>query len=164
MKARTIIATMMATAMLSSACSKSPEVHIFKPTDVEDWKRQEAIRFSLPPVEGDTLYSLDVEVRINRRYPYQDLWFLVASSTARTPNKKNSAASLPETCCDTLRFTITDADGNFTGKGRDLLTYTQSLPHPLRLSSTDTTHITISHLMDRATIQGVSDIGIHTQP
>lgn len=155
---------MMATAILSSACSQSPEQHLFLPTDARGWYRHDSLNFSLPPAEGDTIRSFEIEVRINRRYAYQDLWLVVEQHPAKTAIRGSRPTSTSDTHPDTLRLKLTDADGNFLGQGRDLLTYAQALTHPIRLSTTDTTRITITHIMDDATIQGVSDVGIHCKP
>lgn len=141
---------MILTAMLSNACRKSSEVHYFQPVNTEAWHRSNTLHFAVPPTESDTLHQLNVEVRINRRYAYQDLWLLLQQHDASHT--------------DTLHLLITDVNGNFTGEGRDLLTYSINLPHPILLSTTDTTRLSITHLMDETSILGISDIGIRCTP
>lgn len=130
------------------------------------------------PVEKDL--DLQVELRIDKRYPYQDLW-IVLDQTYETKRererhlyttvelKQKKQQEKHETFVarhqhynDTLHLQLIDGR-EFSGTGRNLLTYRFPV-RKVHLIQHEQGQIVVRHIMDSDTIVGIHDVGISFLP
>lgn len=178
LKARlSLLFTLIASTLLSG-CQPDGKVHQFQSVNTQGWSNTDTLTFLLPPDTIDTLRQLTVEARISPQYPYTELWLVVeqqqpndttslmscpidSSASSAVPSSASSAAASLASIIhlDTIRLQLTNEQGQFTGTGRNILQYAQQ-SGTIRLSPTDTTRLTIRHIMHDNHLTGVHDIGI----
>lgn len=166
--------------LLTSSCQQTDGTHIFLSTHSEGWAKNDTLTFMLPasPVEEDL--DLQVELRIDKRYPYQDLW-LVLEQTYETKRererhsyttvelKQKEQQQKLETFVarhqhynDTLHLQLVD-ERKFTGSGRNLLVYRFPV-RKVHLIQHEQGQVVVRHIMDNDTIPGIHNIGISFLP
>jgi len=108
--------------------------------------------FDLPKAEEDFSGTLTVGLRTKANIGIQDIVFAV--------EQRDSAGLVSH--CDTVRYPLTDADGEALTGGINIHQYeTQHLP--LHLKEGQCSTIRIHHLMRRELIPGITDIGIRVE-
>lgn len=163
-----------------SACHQSQGVHTFLPTHSDGWCTTDSITFQLPAVQNANDYDLQVELRIDNRYAYHDLW-LVLNQTYQTKQDKRrhtyttielkqnqekakhqSIVPNHQHYTDTLHLQLSDGN-RLNGSGRDLLVYRFPV-RTVHLVGQEQATITARHIMDCDTIIGIHDVGISFMP
>ena len=166
--------------LLTSSCQQTEGIHLFRPTPSTGWAQNDTIIYSLPAAEHSSDYDLQVELRIDNRYAYQDLWLVLDQTyQTRQEQKRRSYTTVElkqrqeqakhethishhQHYSDTLQLQLTDGH-RLNGTGRDLLVYR----FPIRfvhLVRQEQGTITVRHIMDCDTLQGIHDVGISFLP
>lgn len=174
---------LLLTSSVFSACEKTDGVITFRHTPSEGWLHRQSLHIDVPPVEKEKDYQLKLEVRIDKRYAYRDLW-LVIDQTYETRKKKPSRAYTTvekrlmevqdlnryvprhQHYTDTVRLTMIDnsiSDSYFNGLGRNLITY-QIPVRDVHLIRHEQACIRLRHIMDEDTLRNVHDVGISFLP
>ncbi len=131
-------------------CDKNTLMHSYQPLKDNSWDRADTIRFTLPALAQDDNCSMLVGLRLNNRYPYEQL-VLQVEQVLQHPTAHR---------LDTVYYQLTNERGDFTEEGVDYFQYeTEGLP--LDLKKGQTGEIKIRHLMHREVLPGITDVGIH---
>lgn len=140
-----ILATM---AFAVVACSHLPVYSHYEHIDSEGWQREDTITFTTA-VANTADYQMMLGLRTTNAYPYTSLTFVARCLTANNGIILN----------DTITLNITDDDGNSNGRGIMIFQHSHTLPtHALHAG--DTLTVSVSHLMSRHLLPGVTDVGL----
>lgn len=169
----------LASVVLTS-CQKSDGTHLFLPTHSDGWDRNDTIVFQIPASQEENDYDLQVELRIDNRYSYQDLWVVLSQayetkqdkqhhSYTTVELKQNEEKAKHETFVshhqhydDTLHLQLSD-DRRLNGTGKDLLVYRFPVRN-VHLVRQEQGTIVARHIMDSDTIVGIHNVGISFLP
>ena len=151
MKKRTGWAYALLMAFLLAGCDRQTAFHAFRSLSEQGWNRQDTVCFPLSDAIMDENEGfIEVEVRAVRAYPYEHVWLAIVQT--------DSLSRVMHT--DTLCIDMTDAKGNFMGRGMNFLEY-RSDAVPLAADSLGPCRqVSICHLMEREQITGLTDVGI----
>ena len=137
-------------ALLVCGCEREKTVCFeYCHTPIEGWEQHNVLSFKLDTVKQSGDYSLDVSLRTTSAYPFQSLWLLV---------KTQLVAPVASTE-DTLVCVLTDKQGIHSGHG---ISFYQNdyLVTNLKLHRGQSGNITVSHIMRRNILPGISDVGV----
>lgn len=137
--------------LLFFSCSKEKNVLCFNYHAISPigWEQHDVQTFKLDTVSAEGDYDFFVGLRSTNAYPFQSLWLLIREQAER-----------PDTVAsDTLECRLTDRQGNELGDGVSL--YQQEFfLKTLHLQAGQVVTVTVSHIMRRPILQGVSDVGL----
>lgn len=172
--------TLIAVSALLLACQKKEGIHTFLSTHSDGWASSDSLTFLLPPSQRDTHYDLQLELRLDRRYPYQDIWLVLNQTYETKPDRKHHSYTTIELkqrqakakhepyvshhqhYCDTLHLQLANRH-RLNGIGKDLLVYR----FPVRLVHlvrSEQGTVTVRHIMDCDTLPAIHDVGISFMP
>ena len=134
---------------LLAACINGIVQHSYKPLPAEGWERNDTVCFDLPQAAQDFNGTLTIGLRTIAHVGMQDIVLAVEQC--------NESA---EVCrCDTIRYPLTDADGEALTPGVNNHQYeTQHLPFSMKKGQGGS--VRIHHLMTPETVQGITELGI----
>ena len=131
------------------SCDRSYVCNSYQPVPVEGWESQDTITLLLDTVYHGGSYNVSVGIRSTHLYPYQCLWLLAELEL-------NSPDTL---IIDTLVCNITDAEGNFIGKG--LSVYDNVYPMAtINCKKGQSGRMRLRHIMRLNPLPGISDVGV----
>lgn len=137
--------------LLFFSCSKEKNVLCFNYHAISPigWEQHDVQTFKLDTVSTEGDYDFFVGLRSTNAYPFQSLWLLICEQAER-----------PDTVAsDTLECRLTDRQGNELGDGVSL--YQQEFfLKTLHLQAGQVVTVTVSHIMRRPILQGISDVGL----
>jgi gliding motility-associated lipoprotein GldH len=138
-------------AVVACSCGRKKNVLCFEyhAVPIDGWEQHYAQTYRVDTVSVDGDYDVSVGVRATNFYPFQSLWLLVRQQMAD-----------PDTVIvDTVVCTLSDKQGNEQGKGLSLY---QHLFHvdDVHLTRGQSATITVSHIMRRSILPGISDVGV----
>ena len=140
MKKRTGWAYVLLMAFLLAGCDRQTAFHAFRSLSEQGWNRQDTVSFPLSDAIMDENEGvIEVEVRAVRAYPYEHVWLAVVQT--------DSLSRVMHT--DTLCIDMTDAKGNFMGRGMNFLEYRSDAVHLPLISLVPCRQLSIFHLMSR---------------
>ena len=143
-------AILLTAILLLTGCDKNTLLHTYRPTAGNCWDRTDTVRFELPELSQDDNGSMMIGLRLTNDFPFEKLVILVERAF-RHPTVHLS---------DTIFYNLTDERGEFTQKGVNWFQFeTQGLP--IELKKGQTGEIRIRHLMNRESVPGITDVGIH---
>lgn len=160
-------------AILISSCQDKTVFHQYEATDIEGWDVTERVDFSIDTLTfgGNFQPTLHLRTTTGGEYPFQALaiavtqrWVLPAKSAPATPAKSATTTaplatdSLLIERTDTLQCRFTTNTGHRLEKGISRSQFSYSLPQ-LHLPTGAVGTISITHLMRKETIPGISDVG-----
>lgn len=143
-------AIMLTAIMLTAGCDRNTLLHTYQPLADNCWDRKDTITFVLPELTQDDNGSMLIGLRLTNDFPYEQL-VLSVEQDFRHPTVHQA---------DTLFYKLTDERGEFTEEGVSWFQF-ESLGLPIELKKGQTGEIRIRHLMNRETLPGVTDVGIH---
>lgn len=141
-------------ALLLVACNRRPVATFsYRSTPVDGWENADTLIFPIDSLPADGRYALTVGVRTSSAYPYP-FRMLALSIEARFLSQTRYA--------DTLYCSLTDHEGDVSGKGVSVYQYTFPVD-TFQLHRGARGTITIHHIMRRNLLPGVSDVGIRLE-
>ena len=135
--------------VLLASCTSGTLFHSYKPLPKEGWERRDTVCFDVPQAERDINGTLTIGLRTVTYVGMRDVVIAV-----------DQCDGTAVVCrCDTIRYSLTDAEGNALTGGVNTHQYeTQHLPIFLHKGKSAT--VRIHHLMTRETIIGITEVGI----
>ena len=138
--------------LLFLSCTGGTVFHSYKPLPKEGRERRDTVCFQVPKVEEDIDGTLFVGLRTVANVGIQDVVLAV--------EQRNEAEGICR--CDTIRYPLTDAEGNALTLGVNNHQYeTQHLP--FRLQKGRSAQVRIRHLMSKEVISGITEVGIRIE-
>lgn len=132
-----------------AACTDGTLLHSYKPLPADGWDKRDTICFDVPKAEMDIDGTLHVGLRTTANIGMREVVLAVEQSS--------ETASLCR--CDTIRYPLTDAEGNALSKGVNMHQYeTQHIPFHIQKGQSCT--VRIHHLMVKELVPGISEVGI----
>ena len=131
------------------SCSEKEVFYEFHSFKNEEWNRKEAADFTVNITDSLSTYNLDVILRNNSDYPFQNLWLFID----RTDSKG-------EFLSDTLNVELADVYGKWHGKGLSLYSLTIPYQSGINYSSGGDYVYSIRQGMRTDPIRGISDVGL----
>lgn len=138
--------------LLITTCSvdNSVPLNYYCHIDNSEWDTQDKKVFTLDTVETTGDYKLSVALRATKEVQLQEIYIVVEQQLCDPAFCKK----------DTLIVQLTDRQGNMMGKGLGLYNYIVPLSRHLRLHKGQSGEITLSHIMRRTPLKGITDVGI----
>lgn len=137
-------------SLLLGACNGQTVFHAFQSLPDRGWQRQDTVDFCVNVPDSFTAYWLQVEIRNNTDYPYQNLPLSVTTYNADT--------LLVST--DTLQLILANAQGKWTGKGWGGLYQTTISAGSVAIDKAGTYRFQIACTLPDSLLKGISDVGI----
>jgi gliding motility-associated lipoprotein GldH len=138
------------TACVFTSCSHSETpCHSYQEVPTEGWEQQHSLTFNIDTIRKTAYYRVIVNVRTTNAYPFQSLWLLVHQQYSR-PQLSSK---------DTVVCVFTDQQGNPLRHGISLRQYSDSATS-LLLRKGQYGTVTVSHIMRRNILSGISDVGV----
>lgn len=145
-----IVAILMVVCLLSSCWWENHIIYKgYQATPVEGWEAQNVLNFTIDSVRWAGRYSVVLGLRTTNAYPFQSLWLTVRQQW-HNPDT---------TFVDTLKCTIVDEMGNQRGRGISVKQNKYKVCE-LPLMQGQEGILTVTHIMRRSILEGVSDVGI----
>lgn len=144
---RTILFPLISLSMI--ACTDGTFLHSYKPLPAEGWDIRDTITFDIPQVQEDLDATLYIGLRTKTNIGIRDIMLAVEQS--------NEDAIVWR--CDTVRYPLTDAEGNALNKGVNMHQY-ETLQIPCYLKKGKQGTIRIHHLMSNEVLTGITEVGI----
>lgn len=139
---------MVTTVLAIAACSHLPVYSHYEHLESDGWDCRDSITFTAN-VSDSAVYQLNLGLRANNSFPFTQLT-LVAHCYSAVSHVDRT---------DTITLNITDSEGNMKGKGTTVFHYDALLPDML-LFAQDTLYVTVSHVMTRHLLPGITDVGL----
>ena len=119
----------------------------------EPWLQHEVVTFELPVLEKGVPYSVEVDVRYSKSFPYHDLWLLVQH------NVEDSAIWK----IDTIKCSLFNDAGFSSGDGlagifQLTTTFTSLIP-----DGSSCACLEVKHCMSDSLLKGITDVGIRVK-
>lgn len=127
-------------------------VHRYCAVDSRNWQRKYMGSFCITDIKKKGQYAVSAEVRLDKHYPFQDLWLSVETK------KNGEPLSMDTVCLDVL-----DVRGELGGVGKSIMEYSVPVRN-LPLSPDDTLDVNIRHIMSTGFLPGVHDVGVLVTP
>ena len=135
-----------------SSCTGNTLYHSYKPLPADGWDRRDTVCFDVPQQAENIRGTLFVGLRTVAHIGIQDVALAV---------EQCDGAGIVSRC-DTLRYPLTDAEGNALTSGVNNHQYeTKQLPFLMRKGKG--AHVRIHHLMTPETISGITELGIRVE-
>jgi gliding motility-associated lipoprotein GldH len=138
--------------LLLSGCDRHTLLHTYQSIPNNEWNRSDTLLFTLPQAAADVCYTLHIGLRTTQLFPYQGV-MLAVEQDCQHPTVHRE---------DTVFYRLARPDGNIMSEG---IHYSQSeaVNLPLQLQQGQSCQIRIRHLMQRETLPGIADVGIHVR-
>ncbi len=143
-----LIVGIIAATVLPS-CNERRVYDRYEHTPLSGWEKNDTLRFDIPRLTADGVYSTSLGLRATVSYPFVGLTLIV----------EQRLLPADTTFTDTVRCELTDARGKTRGKGLSCYQFRFPL-REMRLSKGDSLHIRVRHDMKREMLPGISDVGI----
>ena len=140
--------------LLSSlvSCTGNTLYHSYQSLPVEGWERRDTVCFEVPKAEEDISGTLFIGLRTVAHVGIQDVVLAV-----------EQCDEMGAVCrCDTVRYPLTDTEGNALAGGVNIHQY-ETKHLPLLLRKGNSTTIRIHHLMRHETLSGLTELGIRIE-
>lgn len=138
--------------LMLAACGKGIVYGDYQAVTNEGWSRMDTLSFTAVVTMPDENMDVYVDVRHGNDYPYRNL-ALAMTSIFSTP-----IDTLIRT--DTLRLTLADDEGRWTGEGFANFYHNTSYVTTLRLDTPATCRFLLLPAMTDSLLKGISDIGV----
>ena len=131
------------------ACSKSDVFFEFRSTENGSWDRSKPAIFEINISDTIKSYSLDLIVRNNDDYAFQNIWLFI--------DRKDPKGIFTS---DSLTIELADAYGKWHGKGLSIYSLTIPYQSDVLFSDSGCYTYTIRQGMRKNPLRGISDIGL----
>lgn len=136
-------------SLLLASCISGTAFHSYKPLPLEGWERCDTVCFELPKAVEDINGTLTIGLRTMEHVGMQDIVLAVEQC--------DESAGVCR--CDTVRYPLTDAEGDALTPGVNYHQYeTQHLPISMKKGQGGS--VRIHHLMTPETMHGITELGI----
>ena len=135
--------------MILTTCSSQRVYDTFLHVDDQGWEKNEELTLCIPRMAESDDYSLELGLRLNNYYPFQNLQLAVVQTVFPSM----------ETHTDMLTLDIADSQGKMNGSGVSLYQYSQII-RKYHLQENDSITIRVRHDMKREILPGIMDVGI----
>lgn len=132
-----------------TACSHNDIYSDFHSIPNAEWNRNDKAVFNVDIPDSLNRYNVDIVIRNNENYPFQNIWLFV---DAKTP--KGSLRT------DTLQIDLADIYGKWLGKGLSLYSLTIPYEQNFQFSYSGEYTYTIRQGMREDPLKGISEIGL----
>ncbi len=134
--------------LVAAGCTGSHEFTGYRNIGPEGWSYGDRFDFNVGLADSVSTGHILLSVTHDNSYEYSNIWFEVSYDDGGRE------------CVDTVNLTMCDALGNWYGKGLPgHYQFTDTVTrHPVTL--TDSSRVTVRHIMRVDTIRGISQIGI----
>lgn len=151
-KSHTLVSWMAVAAMLLTACNGNDKrvVSLYQHVDNATWNSQDSIVFPIDSIAQSGCYRLSVDIRTTSKVPFQKIYV--------TAEQDYSMPALHRR--DTVMIQLTDEAGKIQGKGFNHYCFTAPVKAAVHLRKGQSGQISLSHIMRRTQLSGISDIGI----
>ena len=138
--------------LLLTACTIDNGVLIDAYSHIDDckWNSSDKKTFALDTVERTGDYRLSVRLRTTGDVDFQKI-YVVVEQQLHDPMLRTR---------DTVMVQFTDERGVMLEQGVDLYNYVVPLDKPVRLHKGQSGEVTLSHVMRRPQLKGITDVGI----
>ena len=143
------LAFLIGAALALAGCTGSTLYHRYQPLPDTGWERRDTIWFDLPIAEGSLDATLSIGLRWTGDIPLEEVVIGIEQQWESSCTHHS----------DTIRFRLTDSEGNAVGTGINIHQSEASGAH-LLLKEGLQGRIGIHHLMTREPIPGITEIGI----
>ena len=148
-----LLATVFAilTIIVSTGCSSRNRVisYSYTPIKNSEWKVQDNLVFDIDTLEESGNYKFSVGIRANNNIQFQKIYVTIEQDF-------NNPAFYRK---DTLEISLTDKMGGIKGRGLRLYNFMQSIKERIPLKAGQTGTVRISHVMRKAVLSGITDVG-----
>lgn len=136
-------------SLFLSSCTGNTFYHRYQSLPAEGWDRRDTVCFEVPEADGDIDGLLFIGLRTVAHVGKQNVVLAVEQCDG-----DGAVCS-----CDTVRYPLTDTDGNALGRGVNARQYeTQHLPFRLRKGKS--ARVRIRHLMTHEVVTGITEVGV----
>jgi len=134
---------------LLTACDNKKVYDEYVHAPIKGWEKNDHLAFSIPKMQDDGDYALQLEMRTDNSFPFMTVVLIV--------DQKIMPAN--DFYSDTLTCGIIDKRGNSLGKGINIYQHSFDISNR-HLNEGDSLYITVRHDMKREMLPGISDVGI----
>lgn len=138
---RTLV-TIIGSLLLLSACHAPKEYHIVKYVPERGWTKYDTLIFDCPIQDTISTYSIELLLKHNNTYPYQNIWFFI-----------NNIDSVEYYLCNPRGYWKGMHTGRFYEVPMQLYTH-YTFPHP------GDYEFRIVHGMRDEILKGISSVGL----
>lgn len=115
-----------------------------------NWKKNNAKSFSIPILNKDGKYDLQLIIRNNNQYPYRNLYIFTEIISPKG-----------DSVIDTLEYQLADVTGKWLGSGMgEIKQNTLIFKENISLQDTGKYKVNISHAMRENNLKGLEDISL----
>jgi gliding motility-associated lipoprotein GldH len=139
----------LAVALTMTSCSRQTIYSHYENISSDGWLRSDSVCFDISPVHEGGLFSETIGLRLTRQYQFMNLSLIIFQQTSSSQQQRT----------DTLNISIMDEHGQMQGDGINYYQYNMPLKDIL-LSDGDSLHVTVTHMMRRENLNGISNIGL----
>ena len=145
---KTLFLFCLVVVLLSSCQDDGTRYHRYSPIRAGGWEHTDSLTFALPANFTYHQFEVEIGVRHDDTYPYQDLWVAVVHPLT------------PAIQPDTIHITLADEQGNWRGEGTaGCFRQHTSYAGKLMCYPADSV-LQIVPLMADSVLPGISDIGL----
>lgn len=120
----------------------------------QQWHWQELAHFNVPIADTNSLYSLYLNTRINRLYPYSNMWVII-----------RGISPSGDTTGSRVELTLFEPNGKPLGVERgSILEYSIPAIQGMEFKESGVWHFTLEHNMRVNVLPGIFDIGLAIEP
>ena len=131
------------------SCTDGTVLHSYKPLPADGWDKRDTICFDVPKAEKNINGLLFIGLRTKAVIGIQDITLAVEQYGETTGLIRQ----------DTIRYPLTDAEGNALSKGVNCHQY-ETIHLPIQIKKGQNGSVRVHHLMTREMITGITEIGI----
>lgn len=137
--------------IVSASCGGRNHVvsYSYIPMKDSEWKVQDDLVFDIDTLQESGNYKFSVGLRANNDVQFQKIYVTIEQDF-------NNPAFYRK---DTIEVTLTDKMGSIKGRGLRLYNFMQSIKERIPLQAGQTGTVRISHVMRRAVLTGITDVG-----
>lgn len=120
----------------------------------DPWLQHEVVIFELPVFEKGGAYSVELDVRYSKSFPYHDLWLLVQHNVEDSATWK----------IDTIKCSLFNAAGYSSGDGLvGIFQLTTPFTTSLTPDGSSCARFKVKHCMSDSLLRGITDVGIRVK-
>jgi len=134
---------------LLTACNYNKVYDRYLETENEGWEKNEPLVFGIDSLKEGGEYTLALGLRINDRYPFQNLQLIVDQTIFPSQEKVH----------DIIECKVTDKHGIKLGHGVSVYQYDFPVNRQL-LNKGDSISVVVRHNMKREILPGIIDLGV----
>ncbi|WP_300728252.1 gliding motility lipoprotein GldH [uncultured Bacteroides sp.] len=134
---------------ISTACTDGNTAYYhYEAVKGLDWEKSDTLTFTIPDSITGQTYNLEIGIRHNELYPYQDIWMELIHGVS------------PDKSIQRLHIQLADEKGNWNGSGNSGSLY-QHITKEAEISLLPGDSVLrLVHIMRHNPLPGISDVGI----